>query len=63
MRVDYLQIWLHGDRDAMAEDDASSVEMWNWDDGGSKANIGGKNFAIGDDNGIRADIRALADHC
>jgi hypothetical protein len=26
---DYLQIWLHGDRDQKTEDDASSVMVWN----------------------------------
>ncbi len=27
--TDYMQIWLHGDPDAKAEDDASSVFVWN----------------------------------
>ena len=26
---DYLQIWLHGDRDQQTEDDSSSVMVWN----------------------------------
>ncbi len=33
---DYIQIWLHGDRSARAEDDASSVFMYDGTNGGAK---------------------------
>ena len=33
---DYMQIWLHGDRSARAEDDATSVFMYDGTDDGSK---------------------------
>lgn len=52
--ADYMQIWLHGDRDKKAENDASSVFMW--DKGVSKDGAGADwTLAAGNQNASDMD--------
>ncbi len=56
--TDYLKIWLHGDRDASIDDDGTSVEVWDWQEGGNRHSYGSSDcvWQLGAGDGTYTDL-------